>query len=237
MKSRFFLYFSCFVFLISVVYFAFVTIRDNSYAKYEQGQSKISANLNEDYRYAKTIAPIPRQDGFSELTDAELEAAIKLLDALDAESGAAEGPQAQELTLAISEFGLSDEQKVASRTDPRLKATFEYYKGNLARHWKIAHQTTPLMNKIVELDESMDELDNRMNETTGRSEERQKLRETYRQLQKERAEVSIALEPLDELQAQVDNEWKDYLLAHHGMSNSQFLEAHGTALRSWLANQ
>ena len=93
------------------------------------------------------------------------------------------------------------------------------------------------MNKIVELDERMDDLDNRMNEITGRSEERQKLRETYRQLQNERAEVSIALEPLDELQAQVDKEWKDYLWAHHGMSNSQFFESHGMALRSWLANQ
>ncbi len=237
MKSKIFLFFSCIVFLVSVIYFAFVTIRGKIHAKSEQPPSKMSANLNEDHRYAKTVAPNPRQNELSRLTDAELEAAIKLLDALDAESGAAEGPQAQEMPLANSEFDLSEEQNTASRADPGLKATFEFYKGNLARHWEIAHQTTPLMNKIVELDESMDELDNRTNEITGRSEERQKLRETYRQLQKERAEVSIALEPLDELQAQVDKEWKDYLWTHHGMSNSQFLEAHGTALRSWLANQ
>ena len=237
MKSKMFLFFSCFVFLISLIYFAFVTIRGKTYARHEQGSSKIFSNLNEDYQYAKTVVLKPRQDRFSELTDAELETAIKLLDALDAESGAAEGPQAQELPLAISEFDLSEEQNVASRTDPRLKATFEFYKGNLARHWEIAHQTTPLMNKIVEFDESMADLDNRMNEITGRSEEHQKLRETYRQLQKERAEVSIALEPLDELQAQVDKEWKDYLWAHHGMSSSQFLEVHGAALRSWLASQ
>ena len=57
------------------------------------------------------------------------------------------------------------------------------------------------------------------------------------QLQNEGAEVSTALEPLDELQAQVDKEWKDYLWAHHGMSNSQFLESQGTAIRSWLADQ
>ena len=237
MKSKIFLFFSCLVFLISLIYFAFVTIRGNSYAKHEQGQSKISANLNEDYRYAKTIAPIPRQDGFSELTDAELEAAIKLFDALDAESSAVEGPQIQEIPLAVSEFDMFEEQNIASGTEPGLKATFEFYKRNLARHWEIAHQTTPLMSKIVELDESMDELDNRMNEITGRSKERLKLRETYRQLQKERAEVSIALEPLDQLQAEVEKDWKDYLWAHHGMSNSQFLEAHGTALRSWLGNR
>ena len=237
MKSKMFLFFSCLVFLVSVIYFVFVSIRGKIYAKSQQPPSKMSANLNEDYRYVKTIAPKPRQDEFRELTDAELEAAIKLLDALDAESGAAEGPQAQEMPLANSEFDLSEEQNTASRTDRGLKATFEFYKRNLSRHWEIAHQTTPLMNKIVELDENIDELDNRMNEITGRSEERQKLRETYRQLQKERAEVSIALEPLDELQAQVDKEWKDYLWAHHGMSNSQFLEAHGTALRSWLASQ
>lgn len=237
MKSKLFLFFSCLVFLISVIYFAFVSIRGKIHAKSEQPPSKMSANLNENYRYAKTIAPKPRQDEFRELTDAELEAAIKLLDALDAESGAAEEPQAQEIPLAISEFDLSEEQNIASRTDRGLKATFEFYTRNLARHWEIAHQTTPLMNKIVELDESMDDLDNRMNEITGRSEERQKLRETYRQLQKERAEVSISLEPLDELQAHVDKEWKDYLWAHHRMSNSQFLEAHGSALRSWLASQ
>ena len=237
MKSKIFLYFSCSVFLISVIYFAFVTIRGKTYAKTKQQPLEISANSNEGYRYAKTVAPNPRQDELSRLTDAELEAVINLLDALDAESGAAEGPQAQEIPLANSEFEMSEEQNIASRIDPGLKATFEFYTRNLARHWEIAHKTTPLMNKIVELDESMDELDNRMNETTGRSEERQKLRETYQQLQKERAEVSIALEPLDELQAQVDKEWKDYLWAHHGMSNSQFLETHGTALRSWLANQ
>lgn len=237
MKSKMFLFFSCLVFLISLIYFAFVTIRGKIHARREQGSSKISANLNEDYQYAKTIALKPQLNEFRELIDTELEAAIKLLDALDAESGAVEEPQAEKIPLAISEFDLSDEQNIASRTDPRLKATFEFYTGNLARHWKIADQTTPLMNKIVELDESMDDLDNRMNETTGRSEERQKLRETYRQLQKERVEVSIALEPLDELQAEVDKEWKDYLWAHHGMSNSQFLEAHGTALRSWLASQ
>ncbi len=237
MKSKIFLYVSCFVFLISVIYFAFVTIIGESYTNQEQGHRKITAILNEDHRYAKTVAPKPRQDEFRELTDAELEAAIKLLDALDAESGAVEEPQAEEIPLAISEFDMLEKQNIASRADPGLKATFEFYKKNLTRHWEIAHQTTPLMNKIVELDESMDELDNRMNEMTGRSEERQKLRETYRQLQKERAEVSIALEPLDELQAKVDTEWKDYLWTHHGMSNSQFLEAHGTALRSWLANQ
>ena len=76
-----------------------------------------------------------------------------------------------------------------------------------------------------------------MIENSNRGEDNSELRETYRQLQKERAEVSVALEPLNELQAQVDKEWKDYLWAHHGMSNSQFLEAHGTALRSWLASQ
>ena len=90
MKSKFFLYFSCLVFLISLIYFAFVTIRGKTYARHEQRSSKISANLNEDYRYAKTIAPRPRQDELSGLTDAELEAAIKLFDALDAESGAVE---------------------------------------------------------------------------------------------------------------------------------------------------
>ncbi|MDE0503947.1 MAG: hypothetical protein OXI86_07700, partial [Candidatus Poribacteria bacterium] len=164
MKSKLFLFFSCLVFLISVIYIAFVSIRGKIHAKSEQPPSKMSANLNENYRYAKTIAPKPRQDEFSELTDAELEAAIKLLDALDAESGAAEGPQAQEMPLANSEFDLSEEQNTASRTDRGLKATFEFYKRNLSRHWEIAHQTTPLMNKIVELDENIDELDNRMNE-------------------------------------------------------------------------
>ena len=237
MKSKMFLFLSCFVFLISLIYFAIVTSRGKTYARHEQGSSNVSADLNEDYRYAYTIAPKPRQDEFRELTDAELEAAIKFFDAIGAQSGAVEKSQAQDTQLTASEFDTFEEQDIASRTDPRLKATFEFYKGNLARHWEIAHQTTPLMNKIVELDESMDDLDNRMNEITGRSEERLKLRETYRQLQKERAEVGIALEPLDELQAQVDKEWKDYLWAHHGMSNSQFLEAHGTALRSWLTNQ
>ncbi|MDE0300756.1 MAG: hypothetical protein OXN17_19125 [Candidatus Poribacteria bacterium] len=237
MKSKLFLFFSCLVFLISVIYIAFVSIRGKIHAKSEQPPSKMSANLNENYRYAKTIAPKPRQDEFSELTDAELEAALEYLGALDAQSGTVEKPQAQDTQFAISESDTFEEQDIASGTDPGLKATFEFYKRNLTRHWEIAHQTTPLMNKIVELDESMDDLDNRMNEITGRSEERQKLRKTYRQLQKERAEVSIALEPLDELQAQVDKEWKDYLWAHHGMSNSQFLEAHGTALRSWLASQ
>ena len=237
MKSKIFLFFSCLVFLISVIYFAFVSIRGKIHAKSEQPPSKMSANLIENYRYTKTIAPKPRQDEFRELTDAELETAIKFFDAIDAESGAVEKPQTQDTQLSISEFDTFEKQGIASIIDSGLEATFEFYTRNLARHWEIAHQTTPLMNKIVELDESMDDLDNRMNETTGRSEERQKLRETYRQLQKERAEVSIALEPLDELQAQVDKEWKDYLWAHHGMSNSQFLETHGMALRSWLASQ
>lgn len=237
MKSKIFLYVSCSVFLISVIYFAFVTIRGKTYAKTKQQPSEISANLNEGYRYTKTVAPNPRQDELSRLTDAELEAALEYLGALGAQSGAVEKSQAQDTQLAASEFDTFEEQDIANIIDSGLDATFEFYTRNLARHWEIAHQTTPLMNKIVELDESMDDLDNRMNEITGRSEERLKLRETYRQLQKERAEVSIALEPLDELQAEVDKEWKDYLWAHYGMSKGQFLETHGTALRSWLANQ
>ena len=236
MKSKMFLYFSCFVFLISVIYFAFVTIRGKVYAKHEQQPSKISTDLNEDYRYAKTIVK-PRQDEFSEFTDAELEAALQYLDALDAESAPRGIPGAQEVQPETSEFGIFEAQDTASGIGSHLEATFEFYKGNLARHWEIAHKTTPLMNKIVELDESMAELSNHMIENSNRGDDNSELREIYRQLQKEKAEVSAALEPLDELQAQVDKEWKDYLWAHHGMSNNQFLESHGTALRSWLASQ
>ena len=236
MKSKIFLVFSCLVFLISVIWFMFVTISERTL-----GESQQPANMfgksNEDIRQAKIIAPESQYDELSGFTDAELEAALDYLEALDAESAPREKPRAQEIQAETSEFGAFEEQNNASGSNPDLKKTFEFYKGNLARHWEIAHKITPLMDKIVELDESMDELDNRMNGITGRSEERLKLREAYRQLQKERAEVSIALEPLNELQAQVDKEWKDYLWTRHGMSNSQFLETHGTALRSWLANQ
>ena len=237
MKSKMFLYFSCFVFLISVIYFAFVTIRGKVYAKHEQQPSKISTDLNEDYRYAKTIALKPRQDEFSEFTDAELEAALRYLDALDAESAPRGIPGAQEVQPETSEFGIFEAQDTASGIGSHLEATFEFYKGNLARHWEIAHKTTPLMNKIVELDEDMDELSNLRVEKSNRGEDDSELADTYRQLQKERIEVSAALEPLEELQAQVEMERKDYLWTQHGMSNSQFLEAHGTALRSWLASQ
>ena len=237
MKSKCFMLFSCLVFLISAIYFAFVTIREKTYATHEQQPSNTSANLNEDYRYAKTVTLKPRHDEFSEFTDAELEAAIELLEALDTDSRPQEKPGAQEVQLATSEFGMFEEQDIASGIGSRMEATFEFYKGNLARHWEIAHKTTPLMNRIVTLDEDMDEISNRMNGIPVRSEEYRELSETYRQLQEERAEVGIALEPLNELQTQVDKEWKDYLWAHHRMSNSQFLEAHGTALRSWLADR
>ena len=183
------------------------------------------------------MVPGPRQDEFSEFTDAELESVLQSLDALYAESAPRGIPGAQGVQPETSEFGMFEAQDTASGIDSRLEATFEFYKGNLAQHWEIAHKTTPVMNKIVELDESMDELSNHMIENSNRGEDNSELRETYRQLQKERAEVSTALEPLDELQAQVDKEWKDYLWAHHRMSNSQFLESHGTALRSWLADQ
>ena len=49
------------------------------------------------------------------MTDAELEAAIKLLDALDAESGAVEKPQTQDTQLAISEFDTFEEQDIAKQ--------------------------------------------------------------------------------------------------------------------------
>lgn len=237
MKSKIFLFFSCFVFLISVIYFAFVTIRGEIYSESQQQSSKISANLNGDYNYAKTMVLGPQHNEFREFTDAELEAALQYLDALDAESAPRGIPGAQEVQPETSEFGIFEAQDTTIEIGSRLEATFEFYKGNLVRHWEIAHETTPLMNKIVELDESMDELSNHMIENSNRGEDNSELRETYRQLQKERAEVSTALEPLDELQAQVDKEWKDYLWAHHGMSNSRFLESHGTALRSWLADQ
>ena len=237
MKSKIFLFFSCLVFLISVIYFAFVTIRGRTNAASQQASSKMLAKLNEDLYDGRVAAPKPRHDEFSEFTDAELEAALRYLDALDAESAPRGIPGAQEVQPETSEFGIFEAQDTTIGIGSRLEATFEFYKGNLARHWEIAHETNPLMNKIVELDESMDELSNHMIENSNRGEDNSELRETYRQLQKERAEVSVALEPLNELQAQVDKEWKDYLWAHHGMSNSQFLEAHGTALRSWLASQ
>ena len=158
MKTKIFLLFSYLVFLLSVLYFAFVSISERIQSSNQRQPSKLSAVSNEDYRYAKTIVPSPQHNEFSEFTDAELEAAIELLDALDDESGLNEKPQAQEIQPETSDFGMFEEQDIASRTDPDLEKTFEFYKGNLARHWDIAHKTTPLMNKLVRLDEETDEL-------------------------------------------------------------------------------
>lgn len=166
MKSKIFLFFSCLVFLMSVIYFAFVTIRGRTNAASQQASSKMLAKLNEDLYDGRVAAPKPRHDEFSAFTDAELEAAIELLDAMDTESNSEEIPLIQDLQLATSEIGMFEEQDAASGTGSRLEATFEFYKGNLARHWEIAHETNPLMNKIVELDESMDELSNHMIENS-----------------------------------------------------------------------
>lgn len=240
MKSKTFLLFSCLVFSVSVIYFAFVTIKGKTRTKSQQ-PPEVFRKLNEDNYQAKIITSDLQYEELNGLTDAELEAAIEFLDTLNDELNSTgferELQEGQSETLNPAIFDTQGSEKGSDSDLEKMETMFRFYKRNLDRHWDIAYKTTPIMKRLVELDENTDELDNLIIEKSNRGEDVSELREEYRQLQKERVEISEALEPLDKLQAQVDKEWADYLWTNHGMSNSQFLETYREALRSWLANQ
>ena len=231
--ERKFLAFSCLVLLSSMVYFIYTSYQLHIENK---NQQEVTAELEAPFvggLYISRSSPSKTENSNLEPTEggwAAFEDSVKDFDERDE---TAETTQPEEVTEAeISETEGND-----TGISPELEKMFIYYKGYLDRHREVSQKQAPFMKKIVEMDKEWEKLDNLITEKTNRGEEHQELVEARRQLSEEREEIFVALEPLDERMTQLEQEWEEYLRAHHGIDSTLFRETHTKALRSWLANQ